>query len=250
MGHTEVRRLSGALGVAVEGMDLGSTPVEVAAHVSDLLHDHLLVVARSQAIDQAAHIAFGRALGVPLEHPYHGDTGGEFPELLTMRGDRPVADFWHSDETFMEHPPDIGILRMVQSPAVGGDTVWTNQHLAYERLSTEFKRLLDPLRGLHVTPDGDRQAEHPLVLQHPITRKPALYANRQFTRAIVGLTSSESRAVLDVLFEAAEHPDGQCRVCWQDGDVAIWDNRVTQHRAIGDYSALRHVERVAVMTQD
>jgi taurine dioxygenase len=244
-----VRRLSGALGVEIEGVDVGSAPVEVAECVGKLLRSHLLVVARSQRIDRAAHATFARALGVPIEHPYHGDAGGEFPELLIMRSDRPVADFWHSDETFMTHPPDIGILRIVQRPRVGGDTVWTNQHLAYERLSADFKRLVEPLRGLHVTPDGDRRAEHPLVLWHPVTGAPALYANRQFTRAVVGLTSRESRALLDVLFEVSEHPDGQCRVGWRDGDVAIWDNRVTQHRAIGDYTEHRHVERVAVTTQ-
>ena len=230
-------------------MDSGSTPIEAAATVLDLLHRHLLVVVRSQDIDRAAHLAFAKKLGTPVVHPYHGDVGGDFPELLIMRSVRPIADFWHADETFMDQPPDICVLRIVRRPPVGGDTVWANQHLAYARLSGEFRRMVALLRCLHITPDGDRQTEHPLVRRHPVTGKLALYANRQFTRQVVGLGSSESQAVLDVLFQAAEHPDGQCRVAWEDGDVAIWDNRVTQHRVIGDYTACRHVERVAVRIQ-
>lgn len=247
LGDLLVVRLTGALGATVDGLDLAQLSTEDFSAIRQLLNQYLVLVFRDQALAPAEHLELAKRFGRVQTHRYHADAAGPRPEMLVMKGHRAVADFWHVDETFEETPPSHAILRMVQCPEVGGDTLWANQYAAYDALSRHFRRLIADLSAVHVTPDRDQRATHPVVLKHPETGRPALYVNRQFTASIVGMSPAESRAVLDVLFGVSELPDHQCRHKWRPGDVAIWDNRCTQHRVAGDYSGFRHAERVAVI---
>ena len=239
--------LAGSLGAEVVGLDLADLETSNLSRIRDLVRAHLVCLFPGQNLSSSQHLELGRKLGTVQTHAYHADVDGPVPEMLVMRNSRPIADFWHADETYEARPPNFSILRMVECPETGGDTVWSNQYLAYRALSASFRRLVDELTAEHVTPDGDQRAVHPVVMKHPETGRPALYVNRQFARSITGVTSVESQAVLDVLFEAAERIDFQVRYRWSPGTVAIWDNRCTQHRVIGDYDSMRHAERIAVI---
>ncbi|KAF2872837.1 dioxygenase-like protein [Massariosphaeria phaeospora] len=157
---------------------------------------------------------------------------------------------YHSDVSYEHQPPAITILTLVQVPETGGDTGWTSQAAAYDRLSEPLKAFLEGLRAEH---SGFPQAEnairdghfvrrdpvksyHPIVRVHPVTKQKVLFVNPGFTKRIVGLKDEESDAVLKLLFKhIAQSQDIQARVKWDDRTVALWDNRVTAHTAISDY---------------
>lgn len=242
----QLRPLTGALGVEVFGVSLSTLTRTDLDEIRTLLDVYGVAVFPGQNLSAHEHVAFARNLGQPQIHAYHA-AGGPYPELLIMRSDTALADFWHADETYEDRPPDIAVLRIVECPPVGGDTLWINQYLAFESLSSSLQELITPLRAVHTTPDKDASAIHPLVFVNPNTGRRALYVNKQFTRCIVGFNSDESKALLDVLFNTANNPDFQCRYRWNAGEVALWDNRTTLHRVAADYHELRHSERIAVL---
>ena len=138
------------------------------------------------------------------------------------------------------------ILHLREVPGHGGDTLFANMYAAYDALSEPMRKFLDPLTALHASDYtnfyGDHEpqrespsAEHPVIRTHPVTGKRLLFVNRGFTRQIKGLSRTESRALLDFLFEHAAQPRFQCRLSWEKDSVAIWDNRCTQHLAVWDY---------------
>lgn len=245
-GGLKLRPLTGALGVEVFGIPLGSPIPSDTEQMRSLVDAYSVVIFPGQDLNTEQHLALARKLGQPQVHSYHA-AEGPHPELLIMRSSQALADFWHSDETYEDEPPDLSVLRVVKCPPTGGDTLWVNQYLTFESLSPALQAALSPLRALHITPDGDKSAEHPLVYTHPRSGRRALYVNRQFTRRIVDLTERESEALLSVLFAAADNPDNQCRYRWSAGAIAIWDNRTTLHRVAADYHELRHTERVAIV---
>ena len=242
-----VQPLTGALGVAVFRLPLQSMGPNDLDALLHLVERHGVVILPDQHITTDEHVALAHELGTPQVHRYHASTG-PFPEVLRMRSDRAVADFWHADETFEETPPDLAVLRMVECPPVGGDTIWVNQCLALGTLPEEIQSRLTDLRAVHVTPDGDVSAIHPMSSLHPITGRRALFVNPQFTRSVVGMSQEDSNALLKVLFATSDNPDLQCRWRWHPGDVAIWDNRTTMHRVVADYDRIRHAERIGIVT--
>jgi taurine dioxygenase len=246
----EVTRLSGALGAEVRGVDLEQLDDDQFARVHALFLEHLVLLFPDQQVSVEAHIAFGRRFGELFIHP-RGPNLDDHPEVFVLEGDRAVADHWHTDSTFEERPPLASILKMVVVPTVGGDTMWSNQYLAYERLSETMKGLLDHLTALHtltteVQPGrGDPiTGTHPVVRVHPETGRRSLFVNRSYTKRIVELSQGESDALLAYLFAFSEQPEFQCRYRWGAGTIAIWDNRCTQHCVVGDYDELRRIERV------
>jgi taurine dioxygenase len=137
------------------------------------------------------------------------------------------------------------------NPPLGGDTIFTNQYLAYEMLSAPMRDLLDGLTAVHhAAPFGhpEQQAVHPVVRTHPDTGRRSLFVNRTFTSHILELRRSESDALLQYLYSWSERPDFQCRYRWDVGTIGIWDNRCTQHYAVADYQGEKRViERVTVI---
>ena len=160
------------------------------------------------------------------------------------------ADTWHTDVTFSATPPMASILSMVVCPERGGDTLWTNQYLAYETLSDPIRELVDGLTAVHhAAPFGrpEIRAEHPAVRIHPETGRRALYVNRTFTSHFKELRRSESDALLRMLCDWSEQPAFQVRYRWSKGAIGIWDNRCTMHFAINDYDETRVIQRVTVL---
>ena len=129
----------------------------------------------------------------------------------------------------------------------GGDTVWSDQHLAYDSLSEPIRDLIGGLSAVHGTPPTTGTSVHPMVGHHPVTGRPYLYVNRGWTRRVKGLHEQESNHLLAMLFERAERPELQVRWHWSPGDAALWDNRCTMHYALADYGNERRRARRATI---
>jgi taurine dioxygenase len=259
------------IGAEVTGLDLHQ-PLDDAALAAfeSALMQHKVLFARDQFLSTEEHVALGRRFGELEVHPFRPE--GQFPEIMVLDNhkDNPVlsTDVWHSDTTFRQCPTRYSILRCLEMPAVGGDTLWADMAAAYDGLSEPVKTLIDGLEAVHdfrnfrvlFAKDAEgrerlkRMEElypnptHPVVRTHPVTKRKILYVNPQFTLHIKGLKERESRALLELLFEQAHVPEYQFRLRWAPGMIAFWDNTSTQHYAANDYYPnRRHMERVAVI---
>src|SRR5262249_19061730 len=156
----------------------------------------------------------------------------------------------HTDITFSPTPPKASIFHMRQPAASGGDTMFSNQYLAYEMLSDPLRAMLDGLTAIHTGAafgHPEITVEHPLVRIHPETGRPCLFVNRGYTGYIPQLRPAESDVLLEHLYRWSELPGFQCRYTWAEGDVGVWDNRCTQHFAVADYVGRRVAHRVTVI---
>jgi taurine dioxygenase len=246
-----VRRVTGALGAEISGMDINHLTDSGFERIHQLLLDHQVVFITGQAdLTPESHIALGRRFGEVELHPYLPRLEG-YPEIVIIDSeDGGRVDVWHTDMTFHQSPPQFSILQLLQVPEAGGDTMFTNQYLVYEELSAPLRDFLDGLTAIHVIRIGNEftsRAEHPVVRVHPETGRRSLYVNRLFTSHIPQLTRNESDAILEYLFRFSEGPQFTCRYRWRPGDIAIWDNRVTQHYAVNDYRDIRRGQRVTVL---
>ncbi|MEU0845457.1 TauD/TfdA family dioxygenase [Streptomyces sp. NPDC005962] len=246
-----VRPVSGALGAEIFGMDLTDIGDADFAWIHEQLLRYLVIFFPDQShLTPEAHIALGKRFGEVEVHPFLPKVEG-YPELALIESDKGgKADEWHIDVTFSPNPPVASILHLVTCPESGGDTMWSNQYLAYETLSEPYREMLDGLTAVHVlrAPEiGEMKAEHPVVRVHPETGRRSLYVTRMWSSHIPQLSRHESDTVLQFLFEHSEQPIFNCRYRWQPGAVAMWDNRATQHLAINDYSAYRKGQRVTIL---
>ena len=270
----EVVPVAGRIGAEVRGLRLGADlgAATLTALRQSLLR-HKVLFFRDQAhLDDASQEAFAAAFGSPLAHPTVPVKQGSswLLELDSQNGGR--ASSWHTDITFLDAYPWASILRSVVVPAAGGDTVWANTAAAYEDLSPELKGLADQLWALH-TNDYDYAAtrrnvtdeqikrhkdvfastvyetEHPLVHVHPETGERHLLTGH-FLKRILGVSSTDSARLFSIFQDHVTRLENTVRWRWQVGDVAIWDNRATQHIAINDYGdAHRVVRRVTLEGQ-
>ncbi|HUF32384.1 MAG TPA: TauD/TfdA family dioxygenase [Acidimicrobiales bacterium] len=263
---------TGTLGAEVTGVD-ASGPLDeaVVAELRKALIDHHVLFLRDQSLSPTQQVAFGRHFGELDTHPFvEGmDAHPEVIEVITEADDR--ANFgggWHTDVTFLEEPDLGSILYAVEVPPAGGDTLFADQHAAYEALSDAMKNILDGLVGLHSAgqqyraggystqsrsmrtkeAEGvDGVVEHPVVRTHPESGRKALYVNRAFTIGIKGMRDEESAALLRFLFTHATREAFTCRFRWEPGSLAMWDNRSVQHYALHDYKGhRRHMRRITV----
>ena len=268
----QVAPVSGTLGAEVTGVDLATDLDDgTIAELRAALVEHHVLFFRDQALSPARQVAFGRRFGELDEHPFvEGmDDHPEVIEVITEPDDKVnFGGGWHTDVTFLEEPDLGSILYAVEVPSFGGDTLFADQHTAYDSLSATMKGLLDGLVGLHsagpqYAPGGystqsrsmrtknaegaDRIVEHPLVRTHPESGRKGLYVNRAFTIAISGMRRNESAALLGFLFDLAVSEPFTCRFRWQAGSVAMWDNRSVQHHALHDYKgARRQMRRITI----
>jgi taurine dioxygenase len=247
----QVRLMTGALGAQIIGIDVNALTDDGFGLIHDLLLKHQVVFIAGQAgMTPEAHIALGRRFGELELHPYLPRLEGhqEIVIIDSEKGGR--VDVWHTDMTFHQSPPIASILHLVQVPPSGGDTMFTNQRLVYEQLSAPMRDFLDGLTAVHIVRADNSyssRAEHPVVRVHPETGRRSLYVNRLFTSHIPQLSRNERDALLEYLFRFSEGPQFTCRYRWHAGDVAIWDNRVTQHYAVNDYAEIRRGQRVTVL---
>jgi taurine dioxygenase len=243
--------ISGALGAEVRGVDLAALTDADFAMIEAALLQHLVLFFPDQHLTAEEHLAFAARFGEPEIHPFIAKLDDDHPEVVVLEGDD-RSDYWHTDVTFSEHPPICSVLKMVTVPERGGDTMWTNQYLAYETLSAPIRDLLDGLTAVHMAPGrvSDARTTHPAVRVHPVTARRALYVNRFFTQYFVELSPSESNALLEYVCSHAEQPAFTCRYRWSPGCIAVWDNRVTQHYVVSDYDGMRRIERVSILGDD
>jgi taurine dioxygenase len=262
-----VEPIAGVLGAEVSGVEL-SKPLDqdTVDEIRAAWREHQVLFFRDQPLSVDEHKAFARRFGELHIHPVLQQMADQgHPEIVVLESDarRPVvADRWHSDVTFEREPPLGSILRAVEVPAAGGDTMWASMTAAYDALSAPMKAALAPLRAVHTgagfrkrASEGQRQAlaqnettTHPVIRTHPETGRKAIFVNSAFTKSIEGMKPAESRALLGFLFEHVASPEFSCRFRWRKNSIAMWDNRCTQHRVVSDnLTAYRRMERVTLL---
>ena len=273
-----VERLSPFLGAEVAGVDLGQNlPDEAIGEIRALLLRHKVLVFRSQKITPAQHVAFARRFGDLEVHEVY-ENHPDHPELVTLRADaeRPGREnIFHTDTSFRETPSLGSILRFIEGPAIGGDTIWCDMATAYARLPQEVKDRIEGLAAVHdllpsfydrvpVEKRAETRAKlppsiHPVVRTHPETGEKILYVNQTFTThlatynqpftTLIGRERKlDSDNLLAYLCRQAEVPEYQVRVRWRPDTIVFWDNRSTQHYAVQDYfPASRHMHRATVV---
>ncbi|HWC38707.1 MAG TPA: TauD/TfdA family dioxygenase, partial [Acidimicrobiales bacterium] len=245
------------------------------AQIRRALVTHRVGFLRGQRLDYEAQVRFARRFGdLTLGHPTLASPPDQ-PHLEEIDSGAGVrTNFWHTDVTFVDRPPAFTMLRGVVIPEVGGDTIWANTVSAYQDLSPELRELADKLRIVHTNAQGYSsvaestgensesskavaghrrqfvstvyQTEHPAVRLHPETGERSLVLGG-WANKVVGLSPQSSRDLIRLLQEFVVRPENTVRWRWQVGDLAIWDNRATQHYAIHDYgTAHRRGERVTV----
>ena len=253
----------------IAGVDL-SRPVDDAqfARIHDAFLGHSILVFRGQDLSNEQHIAFSCRFGELEIHTAKHWLLPEYPEILVLsnrgeEGTRPIVNggaYWHSDITYKAKPPLGSLLYALEVPPEGGDTLYADMYAAYESLDDETKARLEGLEAIHrygdryqmmaevdrdrppLTPEQLAEVPdviHPVVRTHPETGRKALFVNEGFTIGIVGLPEVEGKALLEKLFEHSVHPERVYRHRWRAGDLVMWDNRCTMHRAT-EYD-LRHV---------
>ncbi|HET9076798.1 MAG TPA: TauD/TfdA family dioxygenase [Acidimicrobiales bacterium] len=263
----EISPVAGALGAVVRGLDLRR--VGDAGQLQPLIRalaEHLVVFLPEQDLDlddleRVTDLLGGRDVTpfvAPLpDRPY-------VIRVVKEPGDRlNFANAWHTDLSYLPSPPAFTLLHAREVPEYGGDTVWSNQYLAFETLSAGLRRTLHQLRAVHSagmaygtggaldkvrdltsmaiepSPDAYREHTHPVVVRHPLTGRPTLYVNPVYTTRFEGWTPGESQALLDVLHRHSTNENFTCRFRWSAGTLGIWDNRCTMHNALNDYSGVR-----------
>ena len=262
-----VHPLSPTIGAEIAGVDIAQplTP-DVVGAIRDALNTHHVVFFRDQSLTAEQQAAFARQFGIVTEaHPVLPSID-ESPEVLAIDGKVDRASWWHTDVTFLETPAMGSILYMLESPEVGGDTMWASLQDAYDGLAPPVRAMCDQLIAIHHDPwfaadvaerggyewDGTWRdkllpALHPVVRTHPETGRNGLFVNRQFTRTLFGLSDNESNAILEMLYHHCVKPEYTCRFRWRAGSVAFWDNRATLHYALDDYgTAARYAHRVTL----
>jgi taurine dioxygenase len=249
-----VERLAPALGAEVRGVDLDSIDQDGVDEIRGLLLEHHVLFFPDQTLSLDGHVALGRKFGELEIHPNLPFPDADHREIVELKASAGgVADEWHTDVTFLPHPSVMSIMHMVQCPPLGGDTMWANQHLAYEELSAPLREMLDGMTAIHdATPHGkpEMKARHPVVRIHPETGRRSLLVNEHFTRRIVELSHAESDVLLRYLVGWATQERFTVRYRWTPGTVAMWDNRCTQHFVLHDFEGERVIQRVTVLGDD
>ncbi len=246
-----VRRLAGALGAEVQGVNLSAPTSADIEQIKGLLLAHKVLFFPGQDISLAEHVALGEQFGTIENHPNLKNPYTDYPgvfELAASHGG--IADEWHTDITFEKQPSIMSVLHMVKCPEVGGDTMWTSLEQAYAELSPPMQALCEGLTALHdALPHNrpDKMTIHPVVRVHPETGRKSLYVNEHFTRRLVEVNAQESEALLDYLTNWVKNPRFTVRYQWTQGCVAMWDNRCTQHFVLNDFEGERIIQRVTVM---
>lgn len=274
IGQVTVTKLGSRIGARVDGVRLGGDLDDSAVEkIHQALLTHKVVFFRHQHhLDDQQQLDFARRLGTPIGHPAAGALASRHAPVITpIDSEYGKANRWHTDVTFAANYPAASILRAVTLPRYGGSTLWASTVAAYENLPEPLKGLVENLWALHTNrydyvdteaatsmnpaqrafrqafEKPDFRTEHPVVRVHPETGERALLAG-DFVRGLVGLDSHESSVLLELLQRRITMPENTIRWTWAPGDVAMWDNRATQHRAIDDYDDQpRLMHRITLM---
>ena len=263
-----VSPLSPALGAEISGVDLTCLDDAGFAEILQAFWDHQVLFFRDQDLSPSALLGFAGRFGPLADYPFAAslDDFSKITEIIKEPHQTSAfGGMWHSDTTYLAEPPMATLLYAVETPEVGGDTLFADLYAALEGLSPGLRSLLRDLtvvntadlhgaalRGDHLssgsmeakaTPPAALEARHPVIRRHPQTGREALNVNPAHSRQFADWTLEESRPLLTFLFDRATRPELTCRFRWRPGSLAIWDNRCTWHRAINDYDGRRRVMR-------
>jgi alpha-ketoglutarate-dependent sulfate ester dioxygenase len=263
-----VTQLGSRIGARIDGVQLaGDLDTDTVERIRNALLLHKVIFFRDQhQLDDAQQHAFAARIGTPIAHPAMQQEN--MPIITPINSDYGKANRWHTDVTFVANYPAASILRAVTLPSYGGSTLWASTAAAYQALPEPLKHFTENLWAVHsnrydyiAPPEAqtdeqtshrarfekvDFRTEHPVVRVHPETGERTLVAG-YFVRGFVGMDNYESQTLLELLQRRITMPENTVRWNWAPGDVAIWDNRATQHRAIDDYDdQYRLMHRVTV----
>ena len=266
----KVTPLTGGLGAEIHGADIRSQ--NDFESIYNAFVKHSVIVIRNQSITPDDHIVFARRWGEININRFFMALD-QYPEIAVVLKEpdhkQAIGEQWHTDHAYDAEPALGSILHAIDMPDYGGDTIFCSMAAAYESLSDRFKQLLCGLNAWHssrhvfgkVQRDSEsaksgrignadaaiQDALHPIVIIHPLSGRKCLFVNPQFTTHIEDLSISESDAILNLLYSHCQKPEFQCRVRWQEGDITMWDNRATWHKAINDYHGhRRYMHRITV----
>lgn len=262
--------LTASIGSVVTGLDLHK-PIDsnLSAQLRSLLLERMVLILPGQHLSDDDHVRLAEIFGTPNINPNSVARGITHPlEWIEDTPESPPkTDIWHTDVAYSPTPPNIAVLANVVAPPYGGDTMWIDLYGAHDLLSPAMQRVVesltqdvDPGEGLRETlrmqfgegvyesvKDMYEGTRHPLVRVHPDTGKRAIFLCGAYHRRITGMTEIESAALMGILRQTLHEPAIQCRWRWHAGDIAIWDERCTNHRGLADhYPMLRKVRRCTV----
>ena len=266
----EVKPLTGGLGAEIFGVDIRREDQFDA--IKSAFAEYSVIALRGQSVCPQEHLTFARRFGPINVNRFFKPVDG-YPEIATVLKEKDqkeaVGEGWHTDHSYDQEPAMGSILHALEVPPHGGDTLFVSMAAAYEALSPTMRGFLDGLRAVHSSRHvfgasimdteaaesgrlgnaeaATQDALHPVVITHPLSGRRGLFVNPVFTTEIKGLSADESAAVLGMIYDHCKQPEFQCRLRWQEGDIAIWDNRATWHKAINDYHGFRRLmHRVTV----
>ncbi|MDX1484761.1 MAG: TauD/TfdA family dioxygenase [Alphaproteobacteria bacterium] len=271
----DITPLTGAIGAEVGNVDF-SRPLSERQldEIDRAFMDYLVIVFRDQDLTPQKQVEVARHFGTPAIYPFLKGHD-EAPEVsIIAKGEADTVNFggrWHSDTSYKPCPDMATLLYAVDVPDAGGDTLFANLYLAYESLSDGMKDMLDGLTAIYssekgyagkraetmksirgmtdaVAPEVETfESEHPVVRTHPVTGRKALYVSRSHTLRFRNMTVEESEPLINYLSDFAVRPEFTCRLRWQRGTLAVWDNRCTNHFAVNDYfGKARRMHRVTL----
>ncbi|WP_328357270.1 TauD/TfdA family dioxygenase [Mycobacterium sp. NBC_00419] len=268
----DVSKLGANIGAVISGVRLGGQldPATVDGIRAALLEHKVIFFRDQHHLDDDGQVAFARLLGVPtIAHPTVTSRGDTVLPIDSRFG---AANAWHSDVTFVDRIPKASLLRAVTLPSYGGSTVWASTEAAYDQLPTPLRALVENLWATHsnvydyaadrpeldgeLTDDAKQyrdefvsdyyETNHPVVRVHPETGKRVLLLGN-FVRGFVGLGSAESATLFALLQNRITRLENTVRWTWAEGDLAVWDNRATQHYGVADYDGQpRYLRRVTL----
>ncbi len=271
-----VKPISGGLGAEIEGVDLSALDDTAFAEINQAFLDHQVIFFRDQDITPEQQLNLALRFGDIHYHPYMSgmDDHPEILEIIKEPGETyTFGAAWHTDQMFNPSPAKATMLYAKETPAVGGDTMFSSMYKAYDGLSEAMKAMLKDVRTFNV---GDRfknmgggsraeryagnksmagkvrdpgnqitEAHHPLFRTHPETGRIGLYIGSH-TQGFEGMRAEEADPIIDYLRRHSIRPEYLCRFRWEPGSMAIWDNRCVQHYAVPDYNERRRMHRITI----
>jgi len=266
----KVQPLTTALGAEISDADIRDEADFNA--IRQAFIEHGVIVLRNQNITPDEHLAFAERFGnININRFFKPlDSHPAIATLLKEPDQKDaVGEQWHTDHSYDTVPALGSVLHAIEIPPFGGDTLFVSMAAAYESLSAQFRTLLDGLYAVHssrhafgaaakdqeasqtgrlANPElATQDSRHPVVITHPLSGRKGLYVNPGFTLHIEGLSKTESAAMLGFLYQHCQTPEYQCRIRWNEGDVTLWDNRATWHKALNDYHGhRRYMHRVTI----
>jgi taurine dioxygenase len=265
----QISKLTARIGAVVHGVDLtADLDAETVGHVRTALNEHKALVFRNTGLDEAGQARFARYFGdLTKAHPTLPPRDGS-PNSLPVDSEQGTASRWHTDVTFVVNPPQASTLRSVVVPPYGGETLIATTAGAYTDLPEQLKRLAETLRAEHTNVydysvmssakaelverrkaaflSASFKSEHPVVRVHPLTGERGLFLGA-FAGKLVGLSTTESRDIIRTLQAYVTRPENVVRIHWEEDQLLLFDNRITQHYAVDNYGGLpRRLNRITI----